>query len=653
MESKLSPQQPLSSSFTLSIFLTNLHHPVIQAEQIHFLSTYLKHYESLDQAGSPCGFSAYLRPLSTDKSILSIKIFPLSHPSDFYYDSWFTSGMISSRGEVFEVTLEKHFDHSILNGADFASSSYPDDKIISLLTETERIARKGSWELNMETQSLFWSKEVYQIHEIPNNKLLSLEETMGFFREDYRPFMREVIHDAIQAKAGWDKECIIVTSTGRETWVRVIGEVVLENNKVTGLRGLFQDIDEEKRLRLEVVSHSQNLESSMISLRESEERLHSLINQAPVAVAMFDNDLRYIAVSNQWLEDYRIEENIIGRHHYDVFPEILNMPHWIDVHQRALAGESCRSEENRFEREDGSVHWMTYNITPWYESPGKIGGIIMHTTDVTNQVLYFQKISTLNNELEKQVVLRTTELEHQKVVLERQAQELKQFAFVASHDLQEPLRVITSYLQILLEDCEGQLDENGQLYITKTVKAAKRMRNLINGLLAYARIGKEEPIRKSVSIDDVMTEVLEDLEISIQAAQATVTSDPLPEMRGDPTQLKQLLQNIIGNALKYRKPEKTTEVRITVTENPESFILAISDNGIGIASQYKDRVFEIFQRLHSRSAYSGTGIGLAICKRIVDEHNGRIWLESEEGVGSTFFVAFPNNFVHPHSNSAK
>jgi signal transduction histidine kinase len=234
-------------------------------------------------------------------------------------------------------------------------------------------------------------------------------------------------------------------------------------------------------------------------------------------------------------------------------------------------------------------------------------------------------------------------LESQAAELQRSNRDLEQFAYVASHDLQEPLRKIASFCQLLERRYAGQLDERADQYIAFAVDGAKRMQQLINDLLAFSRIGRRTTGRDEVSLDVCFAGALRNLEIAIEETGASVESDPLPVVWGEKALLTALLQNLLSNAMKFRG-DQPVSVRITVEEQDDEYLFRCSDNGIGIEPQYAERIFVIFQRLHGKDQYSGTGIGLALCKKIVEWHGGRIWLDTEAvvpGSGTTFAWTLP------------
>jgi PAS domain S-box-containing protein len=229
-----------------------------------------------------------------------------------------------------------------------------------------------------------------------------------------------------------------------------------------------------------------------------------------------------------------------------------------------------------------------------------------------------------------------TERRLQTEALARSNESLQQFAYVASHDLQEPLRMVSSYLQLLDRRYKDKLDDDAREFIAFAVDGAKRMQALIHDLLAYARAGQPHGVQVEVDLHEIVRQVLEDLALVIEETGAQVSVGPLPVVYGSPGQLGQVLQNLLSNALKFHKPQEPPVVEISARRQ-DGWAISVKDQGIGIDPQHAERIFRIFQRLHTRHEYPGTGIGLAICKRIVEQHGGHIWLEpGSQGTVFTF-----------------
>jgi PAS domain S-box-containing protein len=278
------------------------------------------------------------------------------------------------------------------------------------------------------------------------------------------------------------------------------------------------------------------------------------------------------------------------------------------------------------------------------------------------------RLRKAHDELEQRVAERTAELlaQNQQLAREirdrrlaelrlaRQTEELRrsnadleQFAYVASHDLQEPLRMVASYAQLLARRYRGKLDGDADDFIGFVVDGAVRMQQLINDLLSFSRVGTRGKPFVATDCNTVLQQVLGNLEIAIAESGARVTSDPLPTLPADDVQLGQLLQNLLSNAIKFRGAEPP-QVHIGAQRDAAGWVLSVADNGIGIDPKYAERIFVIFQRLHTKADYPGTGIGLAICKKIVERHGGRIWVESRPGAGSTFQFSLPDHEEAPH-----
>lgn len=232
------------------------------------------------------------------------------------------------------------------------------------------------------------------------------------------------------------------------------------------------------------------------------------------------------------------------------------------------------------------------------------------------------------------------QLKHLNAELLRSNQELGQFAYVASHDLQEPLRKIRSFTELLASRYQGQLDERADRYIRYITDGANRMQGLISDLLSYSRVGRAELKIQATHLESVIHQVKDDLETIIRTNNAVITVESMPTIYADPTQLRQLIQNLLSNAIKYCQAD-IPRVHIGASQGNGVWTISIQDNGIGIDPQFSDRIFVIFQRLHNRDEYSGTGIGLAICKKIVERHGGQIWVDSQAGQGSTFSFTLP------------
>ncbi len=285
--------------------------------------------------------------------------------------------------------------------------------------------------------------------------------------------------------------------------------------------------------------------------------------------------------------------------------------------------EAKEGFEYRVIRPDGKIIWVWMQSFPIRDESGEISRIIGVASEITGYKKAEEEINALLNELK------------------RSNDELQQFAYVTSHDLQEPLRTIASFTQLMERRYKGRLDEDADEFMGYIVDASVRMKQMILDLLEYSRVGTKQEMFRAIHMESELNDVLVNLNDLIERSRAEITHDPLPVVFGDESQLLLLLQNLITNAIKFRKENEPPRIHISAACEKNEYVFSISDNGIGIEEQYFDRIFTIFQRLHTREEYQGTGIGLSVAKRIVERHGGKIWVESEFGEGSTFYFSIP------------
>jgi PAS domain S-box-containing protein len=271
-------------------------------------------------------------------------------------------------------------------------------------------------------------------------------------------------------------------------------------------------------------------------------------------------------------------------------------------------------------RRDGSLLPVEISLSPVETNDGRY--FISVLRDVTERKMHEAKLSAYAEDLA------------------RSNSDLEQFAYVASHDLQEPLRIISGYCQLFERRYKSLLDDDGRKYLGYMNDGALRMQDLIADLLSWSRVSSKARELTPLDLNQCLDAALNNLGLFINEQGATVERDELPRIKGDLNQLVQLFQNLIGNAVKFRG-QNSPAVRIGVEKRADMWVIKVSDNGIGFDMQYADRIFTIFQRLHSREQYKGTGIGLAICKKVVERHGGKIWVESRQGYGTTFYFSLP------------
>lgn len=374
--------------------------------------------------------------------------------------------------------------------------------------------------------------------------------------------------------------------------------------------------------------------------RDSETRLRALIECASYAMVIAEPEGRIVLVNGA-------AERLFG------YPraELLEKPDEILItdRDRARYRNYCREFtgnslvpavdaglEMHGLRKDGTELPVEVKLSNLSTGGGML--ICSSILDVTRRKRYEAALAQRAAELEgvnRELIAYSKELE-------RSNADLQQFAYVASHDLQEPLRMVASYTELLAKRYADKLDENAREFIDFAVDGATRMQSLINDLLSYSRVQTQGHPLQRTDAEKALELSLKDLAHAVQENAANVTHDELPEVTADPTQLRQVFQNLIGNAIRFRREDLPPEIHISADRNARSWRFSVRDNGIGMEPGETSRIFTIFQRLHTRAEYPGTGIGLAICKRIVERHGGEIWVKSAPGEGSTFYFTIPD-----------
>jgi len=383
------------------------------------------------------------------------------------------------------------------------------------------------------------------------------------------------------------------------------------SGKVIGASKIARDIGDRKRA--DALLQRSLGESTRIT-KELADQKFALDQHAIVAVTDVHGTITYVNDRFCSISGYSREE-LIGQNH-----RILNSGHhprefFQQMYRTIAAGEVWHSEiKNR--AKDGSFYWVDTTIVPFRNAAGKPQQYIAIRTDITEQK-------------------RTeAELQEQAEELARSNRDLEQFAYAASHDLQEPLRAVTGCMQLFKARYAGKFDERGDEFIAHAVDGATRMQKLIDDLLTFSRVSTQSAQLQPVQCSEAVENALKNLSVALAEKHAVVEREALPTVIGDLSQLSLLFQNLIGNALKFCRQEP--RIYVGARREGHEWILSVRDNGIGIEPKYFERIFVIFQRLHTRKEYPGTGMGLALCKRIVERHGGRIWVESQLGNGTTF-----------------
>ena len=389
--------------------------------------------------------------------------------------------------------------------------------------------------------------------------------------------------------------------------------------------------------------------------------LAAFLEHIPDNVYFKDRESRFLRVSRAGAEHFGLDDpaQALNKTDFEIFSSEHAMPAFADEQEMIRTGRSILGQEEKETWRDGREAWVLTTKVPLRDRHGQIIGTMGISHNITDRKRAEMELQEYKNHLEELVAARTAELSlaneqlardnaarrlaEQELIakaeeLARSNAELEQFAYVASHDLQEPLRMVASYTQLLARRYKGKLDSDGDEFIGFAVDGANRMQQLIQDLLSYSRVTTKGNQLQLTATEAACKAAVLNLEKSIEDSEAVVSVGPLPTLMADATQLTQLFQNLIGNAIKYRSGTRP-EICVAARPDRNHWVFSVQDNGIGIEPQYFERIFQMFQRLHSRGEYPGTGIGLAISKKIAERHGGRIWVESEPGHGSTFLFS--------------
>jgi len=339
-----------------------------------------------------------------------------------------------------------------------------------------------------------------------------------------------------------------------------------------------------------------------------------------VIIANLEGEINFVNPAFLTIFRYKNQNEIIGKNAAELFaPKKVRT--FADL-TAVIDNVKGDREEFNVHRKDGSVFSVEVSCSNVTDKAGTIIGRMAFFVDVTER-----------RQIKKKLKRTLAELK-------RSNTDLQQFAYVASHDLQEPLRMVASYTQLLEERYKDKLDTDAKEFIQFAVDGALRMQRLINDLLSYSLVGARQKPVKPTDCNSVLSKVIANLSVAIEQNNVIITTDDLPTVMADASQMQGLFKNLVGNAIKFRS-EHAPRVHLSAKQYRNKWLFSVQDNGLGIDPQYKDKIFLIFQRLHSKEEYPGTGIGLALCKRIVERHGGKIWVDSNVGKGSTFYFTLP------------
>ncbi len=500
---------------------------------------------------------------------------------------------------------------------------YLEQELMQLLRSDESVfsfLQKGSldglWYWDLEDQHNEWMSPEFW-HTLgydPAQKSHKVSEWQDIiFQEDLAQCIENFNKHCDDPSHPYDQVVRYQHADGSTVWIRCRGLAIRdENGKPVRMLGAHQDITELKQAELNIKAMQARFELAAegasvgiwdwVDVEKSEEiwtpKFYELLGYAPNEITAS-------------LENFR------------AFLHPGDQAHTFAAVNRHFEENTPFDVEYRLKTKSGEYKWFRGTGIASRDESGKPQRMVGSIQDIHSSKLY-------EDELERTIIK-----------LKQSNDDLERFAYVASHDLQEPLRVVTSYVQLLTRRYRDRLDKNAADFCDYIVDGCSRMQKLINDLLEFSRVGRDKLEKQKVDLQEIVESVKQSLARQIDLCAAIVSYENLPVVRANSAQIERLMQNLVSNSLKYKRESVPPEILISGTEKADRWEISVKDNGIGIEKKYFDRIFVIFQRLHGIGEYSGTGVGLAVCKRIVGTHGGDIWLESAPGEGSTFTFSLP------------
>jgi PAS domain S-box-containing protein len=509
-------------------------------------------------------------------------------------------------------------------------------QVIEALQESEERFRQLAeniqdvfWISDLKSRQLIYVSPAYE--KIWGRTCESLHADFMAWINGIHPLDREQVQTAFFENildGEYDEEYRIVRPDGTLRWIRDRGFPIWdESGEVLRVAGIAEDITDRKQV--------------IDALRESEERFRNMADTAPVLIWMSGTDKLCNYFNKSWLDfTGRSMEQELGEGWIQgVHPDDLH--HCVDTYVNAFDGRENFRMEYRLRRFDGEYRWILDTGIPRFTPEGSFLGYIGSAIDISDVYDELRlrkqaeaKIRRFNEQLEKRVQERTAQLEEAN-------KELESFSYSVSHDLRAPLRHISGFVDLLQKRAGTTLDETSLRYLNTIVDSAKQAGKLIDDLLAFSRMGRTELRYTTINMNQLIWEVQRDIELETEGRVIHWHIDELPQISGDPSMLRLVLRNLMENALKYTSKRIQAEIEISCTENEDEFVFFVRDNGVGFDMRYVNKLFGVFQRLHSEQEFNGTGIGLANVRRIVHRHGGRTWAEGVVNNGATFYFSLP------------
>jgi PAS domain S-box-containing protein len=536
----------------------------------------------------------------------------------------------------------------------------------ALLKIAERKAKLGGWSVNLEDNLCYWSEEVAAIHEMPFGFVPRLEEGINFYAPEWREKITRVFTDCAEKGISYDEEMEIITPTGKKVWVQTIGEAVRnDKGKIIKVHGAFQDISIRKKEEESLQLHSLRLKnmiqidkSILLALESPEEivyaaikQMRSLLQCQRVSVGIFNLEKKEMMIYAAVVENEMVVQT--GK----VLPESIYGD--IDLLRKnkmeIIEDESkvpSPSSVNMMLQAEGLQSFINVALVSELEMYGvmNIGWVEPKIITVNERDIAGEVASQITIAIEKARLLKETkryaaELEarviQRTVQLEEANKELEAFSYSVSHDLRAPLRHVGGYVNLLSKYFPDALPEQGKHYLSSITDSVQQMGTLIDDLLQFSRTSRSEMKMVKVDMREMVADIVQSYHQECPKRSIEWTIGPLPAIVCDSPMMKLVWTNLLSNAVKFTKPRENARIEIGIADNTAEYIFSVRDNGVGFDMRYADKLFGVFQRLHSKSEFEGTGIGLANVHRIVLRHGGRIWAEAELNNGATFSFTLP------------
>ena len=472
----------------------------------------------------------------------------------------------------------------------------------------------GGWDYNIIEDNLFWTSVTREIHEVEDDYVPEIKKAIGFFEEGGNGGkVNKEFEKAIKNGESLNNERQILTAKGNKRWIKYSANTEFINDKCIRIFGTSQDVTERRKL--------------IEALHQSEAQFRGAFENAVIGMSLMSTEGKILEANQSLCNSLGYSKTELIKKTFQELTYPDDLEENLLLLNNLLSGKvRSYSMEKRFFHKKGEIIWAIISVSLVKDQNGNPSHLVSQIEDITERKKAEAEVRLLN----EKILLQNT-------ALESSNQELEQFAYVASHDMQEPLRMISAFLDLLQKKYNNVLDDKGKSYISYAIDGSLRMKQMITDILSYSTAGKGEYETEELDMNKIVKEIQFLLKSSIKESNTHLEINDLPVIKAAKIPMQQLFTNLITNSIKYQLAGNKPIIKINAVEKINFWEFSVCDNGIGIEKDNLEKVFTIFKRLHGKSIYSGSGIGLTICKKIVENHGGKIWIESDPGKGSTFY----------------